>query len=144
MSVLFSATLTIIPPFKGFVNYFFMFFCIFYITKALRCNVFTFGPYCKYYNVSAQKTPAVRENVRGSITLSLNCNGTAVTIPITPPSFLPILHGNLLNFSLTDSVYQDHMGILPCTYCSQYSHQSYSCVPVLLHQAMLLMVLGES
>ena len=29
VSVLFSATLTIIPPFKGFVNYFFMFFCIF-------------------------------------------------------------------------------------------------------------------
>ena len=63
---------------------------------------------------------------------------------LIPPSFLPILHGNPLNFSLTDSVYQDHMGILPCTYCIQYSHQSYSCAPVLLHQAMLLMVLGES
>ena len=79
-----------------------------------------------------------------NIILSLNCNSTVVTIPITPPSFLPILLGNPLNFSLTDSVYQDHMDILPCTYCSQYSHQSYSCVPVLLHQAMLLMVLGES
>lgn len=126
MSVLFSATLTIIPPFQGFVNYFFMFFCIFFTLQK---------PFGVMFSPSGYTA---------NIILSLNCNGTVVTIPITPPSFLPILHGNPLNFSLTDSAHQDHMGTLPCTYCSQYSHQSYSCVPVLLHQAMLLMVLGES
>ena len=127
-------------------------------TKAIRCNGFVAGPnsagsfYVLSYYTLLRKTcfkcPA-REihspsGYTANIILSLNCNGTVVTIPITPPSFPPILHGNPLNFSLTDSAYQDHMGTLPCTYCSQYSHQSYSCVPVLLHQAMLLMVLGES